>query len=151
MKAYEPAAQQAKRAAPLTKSLVFGLLIVFAIIAMVRLAHRATPKTNQNGSRLHPEHRDDHASATPLAAPTSKSAANNVRTKPDAPYGWTLKDGKLVPAPAPASAAPAPSPASLVPTAATGDPVKDWALEYERTENGQEADLVVRTGDINNL
>lgn len=45
----------------------------------------------------------------------------------------------------------APDPASIVPFAATGDAARDWALKYERTENGPEADLVVRTGDINNL
>jgi OmpA-OmpF porin, OOP family len=53
------------------------------------------------------------------------------------------------------SAAPAPAPlpmaAPVVPVAATGDQQKDWALKYERTEGGPEADLVVRTGDINNL
>ena len=37
------------------------------------------------------------------------------------------------------------------PVAAVGDQAKDWALQYERTENGPEADLVVRTGDISNL
>ena len=37
------------------------------------------------------------------------------------------------------------------PLPATGDQAKDWALKYERTVNGPEADLVVRTGDINNL
>lgn len=35
--------------------------------------------------------------------------------------------------------------------AATGDQSKDWAMKYERTENGPDADLVVRTGDVNNL
>ena len=35
--------------------------------------------------------------------------------------------------------------------AAAGNQAKDWALEYERTVGGPEADLVVRTGDINNL
>ncbi len=49
----------------------------------------------------------------------------------------------------PPPAAPAPPPA--VPMPATGDQAHDWALEFERTENGPEADLVVRTGDINNL
>ncbi|HEX3319689.1 MAG TPA: OmpA family protein [Terriglobales bacterium] len=38
-----------------------------------------------------------------------------------------------------------------VPIASTGDPAHDWPLHYERTEGGPEADLVVRTGDINNL
>jgi len=46
---------------------------------------------------------------------------------------------------------PLPKPAPIVPVAATGDQAKDWALEYERTVGGPEADLVVRTGDINNL
>lgn len=42
-------------------------------------------------------------------------------------------------------------PAPIVPVAGTGDPAHDWPLEYERTVGGPEADLVVRTGDINNL
>jgi OOP family OmpA-OmpF porin len=46
---------------------------------------------------------------------------------------------------------PLPKPAPIVPVAATGNQAKDWALEYERTVGGPEADLVVRTGDINNL
>ena len=37
------------------------------------------------------------------------------------------------------------------PEAATGDQAHDWALKYERTTGGPDADLVVRTGDINNL
>lgn len=46
---------------------------------------------------------------------------------------------------------PLPKPAPIVPAAANGNQPHDWALEYERTEGGPEADLVVRTGDINNL
>lgn len=46
---------------------------------------------------------------------------------------------------------PLPKPATIVPVAGTGDPAHDWLLEYERTVGGPEADLVVRTGDINNL
>ena len=46
---------------------------------------------------------------------------------------------------------PVPSPAPIVPVAGTGDPKHDWPLEYERTVGGPEADLLVRTGDINNL
>ena len=44
-----------------------------------------------------------------------------------------------------------PASASIVPVAATGNQAHDWALEYERTVGGPEADLVLRTGDINNL
>ena len=46
---------------------------------------------------------------------------------------------------------PVPSGPPMVPVAGTGDPNHDWPLEYERTVGGPEADLVVRTGDINNL
>ena len=45
----------------------------------------------------------------------------------------------------------APSGAPIAAVAGTGDPKHDWPLEYERTAGGPEADLVVRTGDINNL
>jgi OmpA-OmpF porin, OOP family len=44
-----------------------------------------------------------------------------------------------------------PSSPPMAPGAATGNRAHDWALEYERTVGGPEADLVVRTGDINNL
>jgi len=54
-------------------------------------------------------------------------------------------DTALTPPPIPGSDVP------IVPVAATGDQAHDWALEYERTVGGPEADLVVRTGDINNL
>jgi outer membrane protein OmpA-like peptidoglycan-associated protein len=40
---------------------------------------------------------------------------------------------------------------STAPSKATGNQEQDWKLQYERTEGGPEADLVVRTGDINNL
>lgn len=46
---------------------------------------------------------------------------------------------------------PVPSGPPMNPVAGTGDPKHDWPLEYERTVGGPEADLVVRTGDINNL
>ena len=46
---------------------------------------------------------------------------------------------------------PVPSGPPMVPVAGTGDPKHDWPLEYERTVGGPEADLVVRTGDVNNL
>lgn len=46
---------------------------------------------------------------------------------------------------------PLPKPDPILPVAATGNQAHDWALEYERTLGGPEADLVVRTGDINNL
>lgn len=46
---------------------------------------------------------------------------------------------------------PLPEADPVVPVEATGDQAHDWAMKYERTLGGPEADLVVRTGDINNL
>ncbi len=85
------------------------------------------------------------------AAPNSGAAnATPASAKPAAPYGWTLENGKLVPAKGPA-ALPMPKADPVEPVVATGDQTHDWALKYERTLGGPEADLVVRTGDINNL
>jgi OmpA-OmpF porin, OOP family len=93
---------------------------------------------------------DSKTAAEKAPTKSSKPGTSATGTKPEAPYGWTLKDGKLVPVTLP-TPTPDVAPAPVVPTAATGDRMKDWALEYERTENGPEADLVIRTGDINNL
>ncbi|MBZ5678740.1 MAG: OmpA family protein [Acidobacteriia bacterium] len=54
-------------------------------------------------------------------------------------------------APASADTAPADLGNPAAPVASNGDQAHDWALRYERSEGGPEADLVVRTGDINNL
>ncbi len=54
-------------------------------------------------------------------------------------------------APASADTVPADLGTPAAPVASKGDPAHDWALRYERTQGGPEADLVVRTGDINNL
>jgi len=72
-----------------------------------------------------------------------------------APAGSGSAAGSAVPAnsaaPATTSSVPADMGSVEKPVASKGDPVQDWALRYERTEAGPEADLVVRTGDINNL
>jgi OmpA-OmpF porin, OOP family len=82
----------------------------------------------------------------------STNGAGAPSSKPAAPYGWTMNDGKLVPAPSPFVPIPTPAaPSTITPAAASGNTARDWALKYERTEDGPEADLVVRTGDINNL
>lgn len=102
------------------------------------------------------------AAANALGTSSANGGANNASNsspananpaasaKPPAPYGWTLENGKLVPAKGPAEL-PMPKADPVVPVPATGDQAHDWALKYERTLGGPEADLVVRTGDINNL
>lgn len=92
--------------------------------------------------------------AGPANAGTSNSGAANASpaasAKPSAPHGWTLENGKLVPAKGPEDY-PMPKADPVAPVAATGNQAHDWALKYERTTGAPEADLVVRTGDINNL
>jgi OOP family OmpA-OmpF porin len=64
------------------------------------------------------------------------SAASNT--------GGPTADTALIPPPVPSGP-------PMVPVSATGNQAHDWAMAYERTVGGPEADLVVRTGDINNL
>ena len=75
------------------------------------------------------------SSSAPAPAPGSPAAIAAASATADA---------ALIPPPLPKAA-------PIVPVAGTGDPAHDWPLEYERTVGGPEADLVVRTGDINNL
>ena len=94
---------------------------------------------------------DSQKSSSGANADSSNEPVRST-AKPDAPYGWTLENGKLVPAPSPSAPTVSASASSPnAPASATGDQSHDWAIQYERTEAGPEADLVVRTGDINNL
>jgi outer membrane protein OmpA-like peptidoglycan-associated protein len=76
------------------------------------------------------------SSASGFAAPADSAAAIAAAS--------AVADAALTPPPLP-------PPPPIEPVEGTGDPAHDWALEYERTVGGPEADLVVRTGDINNL
>ncbi len=107
-------------------------------LAAMQAAANALGTSSANGGA------NDASNSSPANANPAASA------KPPAPYGWTLENGKLVPAKGPTEL-PMPKADPVVPVPATGDQAHDWALKYERTLGGPEADLVVRTGDINNL
>jgi outer membrane protein OmpA-like peptidoglycan-associated protein len=155
----QPAPAEIKPSARFPKVLIAGIVIVLLVgvtvtAGVIYVAHRIGRKSAEVQSASNLENRIEHV---PAASDSSLSHSANSPTapagKPAAPYGWTTdKDGKLVPAPSPfvpiSTSAPS---APIVPLAATGDLAHDWALKYERTENSPEADLVVRTGDINNL
>lgn len=155
----QPAIQAApaKPASWLPKVIIAGgvivVLFVVAITAtLIYVAHRVKQKAAQieAASSVASLKAAAEAASGNHSKPSPSSAGGSSR--PAAPCGWTLKDGKLVPAPCPfVPVAPPSPPTPLVPVAATGNQAHDWALKYERTENGTEADLVVRTGDINNL
>lgn len=93
----------------------------------------------------------DPGGSSPSSGPSpSGSSGGSGSASPNAPNGWTLENGKLVPAKSP-TALPMPKADPVEPVEATGNQAHDWALKYERTVGGPEADMVVRTGDINNL
>jgi outer membrane protein OmpA-like peptidoglycan-associated protein len=139
--------------------LVCILLVAAAITAgALYVAHRARQKAAEpEGEPNVPRKLAIQKAAANAEGTSSKSSsgenANSSNAPADRPAnGWTLENGKLVPAPsatAPAISAPSSSPNA--PASATGDQPRDWAIQYERTEGGAEADLVVRTGDISNL
>ena len=104
--------------------------------AIIYVAYRAKKKVAQ----FEQSYKNSPAATAAAAA----HALTNTRSA--APGAAKAPDANAAAPPAPAIPAPPP-----VPVAATGNKAKDWALEYERTPGGPEADLVVRTGDINNL
>lgn len=81
--------------------------------------------------------------------------ANRSSEKHSAPASSAAASPGAAPAnstaPVSANKAPADLGDPAAPVASNGDQAHDWAVRYERTEDGTEADLVVRTGDINNL
>lgn len=123
--------------------LVLCFLVAVSIAGIVYLVHRAHQKRADLEARPRIESKQadlKKAAAAGAAIATSLSAAT-ANTAGSAAAGAT---------PAAMESAPGPA-APIVPVAASGDQAHDWALEYERTVGGPEADLVVRTGDINNL
>jgi outer membrane protein OmpA-like peptidoglycan-associated protein len=135
---------------------VFVLLLGMGSCAYV--AYRAKHKADAIEQAYRHNDRNKAASELGLNDPAGRENKNSTSSSsspskaPAAPYGWTLVNGKLVPAQAPKPSTPPPPKADpVMPVSATGNQNQDWALKYERTESSPEADLVVRTGDINNL
>ena len=133
---------------------LFMFLLVLVMGSCAYIAYRAKQKAHaieeaykQNDVKKMASELGINNSAGHENRGTSSSSSSSATP---APYGWTLQNGKLVPAQAPQAPVP-PKADPVIPVAASGNQAKDWALKYERTENGPEADLIVRTGDINNL
>ena len=99
-------------------------------IQATRQGNRSGGITDQLGLNLSDDKRSTPANSA--SAPTSAVPATSAP-------------------PANANTVPADLGTPDAPVKSDGDPVHDWALRYERTEGGPEADVVVRTGDINNL
>ncbi len=138
-----PPPPTANSSGALTKFLMAGAVIVvllgvLLVAGIVHVVHRAKQKASEIETRIEESSSSSSRSHPRVLASVSQPAATET--------------ANASPSPATSSASMTPAaPVPIVPSAATGDPVHDWALKYERTENGPEADLVVRTGDINNL
>src|SRR5204863_2457996 len=126
--------------ARLSKALIGGVAVVLflgiAIAGLVHMVHRARQKAVDIETSLQTA---GESSSSNLPSTTSPN-------KPATPDGAAVDEhSNLGPAPSPTMATAsetAPAPGPISPAAATGDPAHDWALKYERTENGPEADLV---------
>ncbi len=139
-------------AAKLVKvALIAAALIVLFLIAALGscayAAHRGKAKA-QRIQAAQPRNRSGNIAEDPLGlnhAGDKLSALANSASAPTSAAPATSAP------PANTNTVPADLGAADAPVKSNGDPAHDWALRYERTEGGPEADLVVRTGDINNL
>ncbi|MGC2194233.1 MAG: OmpA family protein [Terriglobales bacterium] len=122
-----------------------GLIMLILMAAMgscVYVAYRAKQEVQRIDAT---RQRKDPGKAA------DKHGVNGTNEKHPAPASAPSTTPANSAAPPSADSAPADLGSPAAPVASNGDPVHDWALRYERTEGGPEADLVVRTGDINNL
>ncbi len=126
-------------------------LVVVLVLAIAGgsayLAHRAKKKVTE----IERTYAKNPLAAAAGAARAIASAGANKDSAATPPKVATAAAAAAPSSPSsaiPVNPTPPPPPK---PVPATGDQAKDWAVEYERTPGGPEADLVARTGDINNL
>ena len=138
-----------KVAAPIAKVAIFAVIVIALLtVTIVGGFIYAVHRARQKAAAIKAEYNINKSVADLTAAATAaaqnaekQAAAIPLNATPGAPNASSSD-----PTP-PASAKAVP----IAPAPATGDQVKDWALPYERTANGPEADLVVRTGYIDNF
>ena len=123
-------------------------LPVFVLVAVMGSCTHSSDRAKQKSEEIE------------AATKKSETGSNRARENHSSPTDSTPLSTPGVPANAVQSASEDTTSANAIPTnlgdpaapvASNGDQAHDWALRYERTEGGSEADLVVRTGDINNL
>ncbi len=150
---------------PLVLACLFFVLGVGVLVVLIaRMAHPAKQHSQKSApAGDHGKATDDMTqvigaltgtpgSSSPSDSTKISTATTDSNSVPGAPTGSMDNDNKSAPVDSPfAPPTPPVPPSPIVSEAATGDQSKDWALKYERTENGADADLIVRTGDINNL
>jgi outer membrane protein OmpA-like peptidoglycan-associated protein len=136
--------------APATSGLVKVVLlavawaILFLLMAAIASCTHSDDRAKQKNQKINGTSKPNDENGTNLASEKHSSLANSALIPPG-----TLPADSAVPVSAGSLPVDLGNPA--LPVASNGDAARDWALRYERTEGGPEADLVVRTGDISNL
>lgn len=142
--------------------IVVALFMLFLIVVMgscAYIAYRARQKAHaveeayKSGDANELAHalgiNNSSSNNSGTAGPTSSSSSGAASS--GTPNGSTEQSRQASDQAAGPATPSLPKADPVIPASATGNQTTDWALKYERTENGAEADLVVRTGDINNL
>jgi len=138
-------------------AVVFAVFLVATItMTVIYAAHRARQKAaladaSSSSDSNADKNLDDLKSAIGAASTSTGASSSETPSSVSSPPAGTSPTQSIPASPHFVVIPPAVAAAPIVAAPASGDPSKDWALKYERTENGPEADLVVRTGDINNL
>lgn len=141
---------------------LFILALVVLCAVVTHMSHRNKKQNQEIGSASESGRSADDLnqivgavtanSHSPSDASNSSAVPTTNVSVPEAANGSINQAGQTASASSSFAPPTPPIPAApIVSAAATGDQSKDWQLKYERTENGRDADLVVRTGDINNL
>ena len=133
------------RVAPIVAALIM-LFLMAAMGSCAYIAYRAKRKTQEMQATYRRNSREKIADQSGVNHVSDKHspAANSASTAVPAVPGTSAP-------PANTNSVPADLGSPEAPVKSNGDQAHDWALRYERSEGGPEADLVVRTGDINNL
>ena len=129
---------------------IVGVLVMLCLIGAMGSCAYVVYRAKQKAQKIQATHRQNHSGKV-----ADQPEGNQAGDKHSAPANSPSALAAAVPATsAPAvntSTIPADLGAPDAPVKFNGDQAHDWALRYERTDGGPEADLVVRTGDINNL
>lgn len=132
------------------------LLICAAVAVVIAATHASARTAERHSAELQDQkvtavqkHIEDQLAQLKAAADATADNHAPASTTADA---TNTNQPAAAPAQSAADRDPAAPPSeAAAPVAGNGDPAHDWPLQYERTENGPDADLIVRTGDINNL
>jgi OOP family OmpA-OmpF porin len=141
----------ASRVGKLVKvAVIIGVLAMLFLLAAMGSCAYVAYRAKQKAQAIQATHQRNRRGKV-----ADQFGGNQADDKHSAPANSPSTPALAVPA---TSAAPVNTntlPADLgapdAPVKSNGDQAHDWALRYERSEGGPQADLVVRTGDINNL